>query len=395
MNKKYIVDTNVLLDDPECITTLYNGSENEIFIPRHVILELDHLKRDNKKRYLVNKVIDKLIEHKDKVTILECKDTCSIFDNRVDEFILKEIFENNDLNNGIFVTNDKLLQLECNTKNIKWENYKSINPFKSESEKYSGFIDINNDEFIYNSFSIIDEQLFFNKDIHDTKLIEFEYEIWKVNPKTIYQNAAFAMMLSDHIDICSIQSSAGLGKTFIALATAFYLVLQKKRYSKIYITKPNVEIGQPLGYLPGDIKEKLSPYIEYLNDLVLKLHDIRPANKIFKNEDKKTYNENIFKILPINFIRGMNIDDAIVIIDETQNLTRMETRTLLSRFGENVKCICLGDTSQVDHPYLNPDNNGLNWIVKLFKNQKNYGHITLQGDKSRGPICDLVLKTGL
>ncbi|HQI82881.1 MAG TPA: PhoH family protein, partial [Deltaproteobacteria bacterium] len=97
----------------------------------------------------------------------------------------------------------------------------------------------------------------------------------------------------------------------------------------------------------------------------------------------------------LNFIRGMNIEDAVVIIDEAQNITRYETRALLTRMGEHVKCFVLGDTNQVDHPYLNAYNNGLNWIVTKFKGHRNYGHMVLKGSRSRGPITDLVLKTNL
>ncbi|MFW6242545.1 MAG: PhoH family protein [bacterium] len=395
MQKKYILDTNVLLSDPNCITILYNGAENKIFIPRHVLLELDYLKKDNKKRHLVTKAINNIIKNKDIINILDCESIADKFNDRIDSFILSEIDSNN-IKDGILVTNDKLLQFEANLYNIESQEYQEINPFKSESEKYNGFIE-EHSEFIYNSFIWIEGKPYLNIDINNQKLVDYQHEIWKIKPKSVYQNLAFELILSDHIDIVSIQSAAGLGKTTLALASAFYLTFQKKKYNKIYITKPNIEIGQGLGFLPGDMEDKLAPYMAYLDDLILKIHKTRPINKLYKdgNSDTKEYNKNVFEVLPINFIRGRNIENAIIILDECQNLTRMETRTILSRFGENVKAICIGDTSQVDHPYLNNDNNGLNWIVKLFKNHNNYGHITLTGNKSRGPICDLVLKTGL
>jgi predicted ribonuclease YlaK len=102
-----------------------------------------------------------------------------------------------------------------------------------------------------------------------------------------------------------------------------------------------------------------------------------------------------FEILPLAYIRGMNIENAVVIIDEMQNMSRAECRALLSRLGEGVKCICLGDIHQVDNPYLNQENNGLNWIVKKFKGSNIYSHLVLKGDKSRGPITDLVINSGL
>jgi predicted ribonuclease YlaK len=107
------------------------------------------------------------------------------------------------------------------------------------------------------------------------------------------------------------------------------------------------------------------------------------------------FNPKNFEILPLAYIRGMNIENAVVIIDEMQNMSRSECLALLTRMGDGVKCLCLGDTRQVDNPYLNQENNGLNWVVKKFKGSKIYSHIVLKGEKSRGPITDLVISTGL
>jgi PhoH-like ATPase len=229
------------------------------------------------------------------------------------------------------------------------------------------------------------------------KVIDYQHQIWKVVPRNVYQNIALELMVKEDIHIVSIQSSAGYGKSFLALAAAFFLCLNKKRYEKIFVIKPMVEIGQKLGYLPGKVEEKLEPYIRYVSDLVLKLHTLRPANKIFMdpNAYPLRYNPKRFELLPLTFIRGMNIENAVVIIDEIQNMSRAECRALLSRMGEGVKCICLGDTRQVDHPYLNTENNGMNWVVKKFKGNPIYAHLVLKGEKSRGPITDLVIKSGL
>jgi PhoH-like ATPase len=156
-------------------------------------------------------------------------------------------------------------------------------------------------------------------------------------------------------------------------------------------------VGAKLGFLPGDVSEKIAPYIQYVLHLLEKLHAIRPANKIFGNNNGEAVrlNPKKIEILPLGFVRGMNIENAFVIIDETQNLSRYEVRTLLSRMGEQVKCVCIGDTRQVDNPHLNESNNGLNWIVKKCKGLPGYAHIVLKGDKSRGPITDMVIKSRL
>ena len=187
------------------------------------------------------------------------------------------------------------------------------------------------------------------------------------------------------------------GKIDEGKTEGLYAYLLRKTHDKIYVVKPMVEIGQKLGYLPGNIEEKMEPYTRYITDLILKLHKLRPANRIFVSPDDhpQKYNSKRFELLPLTYIRGMNIENSIVIIDEMQNMSRAECRTLLSRMGEGVKCICLGDIHQVDHPYLNSENNGLNWVVNKFRGSKIYAHMVLKGDKSRGPITDLVIKSGL
>jgi PhoH-like ATPase len=117
-----------------------------------------------------------------------------------------------------------------------------------------------------------------------------------------------------------------------------------------------------MGYLPGKIEEKMEPYFRPIKELLFKLHEVRSANRLFVDPEaeKLVFDEKRIEMLPINFLRGANIDDAFVIIDEIQNLPRNEVRTVLSRMGENVKCICTGDVKQVDNPHLTSENNGMN-----------------------------------
>jgi PhoH-like ATPase len=164
-------------------------------------------------------------------------------------------------------------------------------------------------------------------------------------------------MMHPDIHIVSVQSNAGYGKSFLALAAALALVLEKKIYDKIYAVKPMIEIGQKMGYLPGGVDEKMEPYTRYISDLVRKLHRMLPANRIFLDPEgiPPRYNPKRFELLPLTYVRGMNIENAVVIVDEIQNMSRTECRSLLSRMGEGVKCICLGDVHQVDNPYLSTE----------------------------------------
>lgn len=393
--KNYVVDTNVLLDDPNALFQLRNGNENQIFIPLHVLLELDKFKKDPRLGHIVAKVIQHLSNHPEQFKILQTDEVAPSLRRQVDNHILAEI-RTSGLAKPILVTNDKILQLQASLQGIVSENYKGSVPFKSEAEYVTGFVD-NRDEAFTNCFmwSDVGKPLFFGN--KGEKVIDYQHKIWNITPRNVYQNLAFELMTDDTINVVSMQSEAGYGKSFLALATALYLLLERKTHHKIYVVKPMVEIGQKMGYLPGNIEDKMGPYTRYIIDLLLKLHKMRPANRIFLDprQNPPQLNPARFELLPLNYIRGMNIENAVVIVDEIQNMARSECRALLSRMGEGVKCFCLGDTRQVDHPYLNAENNGLNWIVNKFKGHRIYAHIVLKGEKSRGPITDMVIKAGL
>ena len=393
--KHYVIDTNVLLDDPSALFKLRNGNENNVYIPYHVLLELNKLKNDPRLGHIVAKVVRNLYDHPEQFKILSTENVAKSFSNFVDQYILDEI-DRSEIQDPILVTNDRIFQLQAELKGIRSENYKESVPFKSEAEYFAGFV-LSREELLPNAFMWNEKgrPVIFSQ--NGEKVIDYQHKIWKVTPRNTYQNLALEIMTQENIHIVSIQSSAGYGKSFLALAAAFYMALEKKQHEKIYLIKPMIEIGQKLGYLPGKVEEKMEPYTRYISDLVLKLHKLRPANKIFLEPEAYPFqfNPKRFELLPLTFIRGMNIENAVVIIDEIQNMSRAECRALLSRMGEGVKCICLGDTRQVDHPYLNMENNGMNWVVKKFKGSPIYAHLVLKGDKSRGPITDLVIKSGL
>ncbi len=393
--KDYVVDTNVLLEDPHCLLKLRNGDQNRVFIPHHVLLELNHLRKHPRHRHVVGRVVEQLMADPEAFQVLDTAAVAARFADRVDRFILEEIRASR-LKQPILVTNDRMLQLEARLQGIPSEMYRESLPFRSEAEHFTGFFagraEAQPNGFYWNEQG---KPVFVGAD--GEKTIDYTHRVWKVAPRNVYQNLAIELMMNPEILVVSIQSEAGYGKSFLSLACALTLVLERKSHEKIYVVKPLVEIGQKLGYLPGTLEEKMEPYTRAICDLVLKLHRLRPANRLFHDAEQNPplFNPRLFEILPLNFIRGMNLEQAVVIIDEMQNLSRPECRTLLSRMGEGVKCICLGDTRQVDPAYLSPENNGLNWLVKKFRGSRIYAHLVLKGEKSRGPITDLVISTGL
>lgn len=393
--KHFVVDTNVLLEDPNAIKKLRNGNENLVFIPYHVLLELNKFKKDPRLGHIVTKVVKHLSEYSDDFTVLKSNGIAKSFSDLVDNFILDEI-QASGIVEPVLVTNDRMLQLQASLRGIQSEQYRESTPFHPATEYYTGFVsskeDIITNAFMWNGNG---KPIFFGPD--GERVIDYQHKLWNVVPRNIYQNLAMELLAHPDIHLVSIQSEAGYGKSFLALAAALYFTLEKKQYEKIYVVKPMIEIGQKLGYLPGNVEEKMEPYTRYILDLVMKLHKLRPANRIFTdpNEGLPEFNPKRFELLPLTYVRGMNIENAVVIIDEIQNMSRTECRAILSRMGEGVKCICLGDIHQVDNPYLNIDNNGMNWVVDKFKGNKIYAHMVLKGDKSRGPITDMVIRSGL
>jgi PhoH-like ATPase len=394
-SKHYILDTNVLLEDPNALLKLRNGSENSVSIPYHVILELNKLKNDPRLGHIVSAVVRNLSSHTDKFNVLQPPAIANTFAKLVDTHILEEILTSN-IENPILVTNDKLFQFQAGLKGLKCESYKESEPFKSQAEMFSGFIQ-EEEKAIPNAFFWNQRRKPVMVTAEGNKVIDYQHKVWNVVPRNIYQNLALELMTNTEIAVTSIQSKAGYGKSYLALAAALYLSLERKEYSKIYLIKPMIEIGQKMGFLPGKLEEKMEPYTRYVSDLILKLHRLRPVNRLFINNTTHppVYDPKHFELLPIAYIRGLNLENAVVIIDEMQNLSRAESRALLSRMGEGVKCICLGDIHQVDNPYLNSENNGLNWVVNKFKGSPIYAHLVMKGERSRGPITDLVIKSGL
>jgi PhoH-like ATPase len=170
--------------------------------------------------------------------------------------------------------------------------------------------------------------------------------------------------MDDDILVTNVSGSAGSGKSLLACAVALHKVLQEKKYKKIYVVTSNVEATEELGYRPGDVSEKFRPLIMHMEKLFIKLHNIRPANKIFininENEYSSIFNPKFIEFIPLNFLRGETLEDCVIIADELQNMNKIEVKTLMTRCGENVKFLATGDPGQVDCKYLNKENNGMN-----------------------------------
>jgi PhoH-like ATPase len=205
--------------------------------------------------------------------------------------------------------------------------------------------------------------------------------VYGVKPRNAEQAFAIHAALKPEIKLVSIQGVAGTGKTLLALAAALE---QKKEYKQIYLARPIVPLSnKDIGYLPGDIKSKVNPYMEPLWDnLKFIQNQYSETDKEFSRITEMVNQEKLM-ITPLAYIRGRSLSNICFIVDEAQNLTPHEVKTIITRAGENTKIIFTGDIYQIDTPYLDSQSNGLSTLIDRLQNHELYAHITLEkGERS-------------
>ena len=197
-----------------------------------------------------------------------------------------------------------------------------------------------------------------------------------ISPLNIHQQAAFELLLDDEVSLVTMVGKAGTGKTLLAIASGLKKVLEDKAYSRVLVTRPVVPFGKDIGYLPGGKEEKLSHWMQPLFD------NLELILSVYKPEKMKTVDSllsnNLIEIEALTYIRGRSLPSQYIIIDEAQNLSPHEIKTIVSRAGEDTKVVLTGDPYQIDSPYLDSNSNGLTYLVEIFKSQELYGHITLE-----------------
>jgi PhoH-like ATPase len=191
--------------------------------------------------------------------------------------------------------------------------------------------------------------------------------------------------MNPEIDFVTLLGQAGTGKTLLALAAGLTQVLEgKKRYSEIIMTRVTVPVGEDIGFLPGTEEEKMEPWMGALEDNLEVLNKSDENAGDWGRAATRDLLRNRIRIKSLNFMRGRTFLNKFLIIDEAQNLTPKQMKTLITRAGPGTKVICLGNLAQIDTPYLSEGSSGLSYVVDRFKGWKHAGHITLQrGERSR------------
>jgi PhoH-like ATPase len=208
--------------------------------------------------------------------------------------------------------------------------------------------------------------------------------VWGVTARNREQNFAMNLLMNPEIDFVTLLGQAGTGKTLLALAAGLAQTLEQKRYSEIIVTRATVPVGEDIGYLPGTEEEKMQPWMGALEDNLEVLNQGNQAGGEWGRAAANDLIRSRIKVKALSFMRGRTFINKYLIIDEAQNLTPKQMKTLITRAGPGTKVICLGNIAQIDTPYLTESSSGLSYVVDRFKGWGHAGHVTLQrGERSR------------
>ncbi|MFA6304041.1 MAG: PhoH family protein [Legionella sp.] len=207
--------------------------------------------------------------------------------------------------------------------------------------------------------------------------------VWGINARNREQNFSLNLLLDPDIDFVTLQGSAGTGKTLLTIAAGLTQVLDQNRYTEILMTRVTIPVGEDIGFLPGTEEEKMTPWMGALMDNLEVLHGSQVGGTFGRGATQDLL-QNKIKIRSLNFMRGRTFLNRYIIIDEAQNLTSKQIKTLVTRAGPGSKIICLGDIKQIDTPYLSETTSGLTFAVDRFKHWEHSAHMTLtRGERSR------------
>ncbi len=210
-----------------------------------------------------------------------------------------------------------------------------------------------------------------------------------IKPRNAEQSFALNALLSNDIPLVTLTGKAGTGKTLLALAAALE---SKRSYRQIFLARPAVPLSnKDIGYLPGDIKSKLDPYMQPLYDNLSVIENRLPSDYRKRGDIKELLDTEKIVITPLSYIRGRSIVKVFFIIDEAQNLTPHEIKTIITRAGEGTKVVFTGDIFQIDHPYLDSQSNGLSYLIERMKGQTLYAHVNLEKGE-RSELSDLAIQ---
>ena len=427
--KTYVIDTSVFLSDANA---LYRFKNNDIVIPIKVLEEIDkHKKRQDSVGFNARLIIKHLDELRTKgslhkglrlgkgMGILRVAKASSdlpkdldfnVPDHQILSVAVHESKEN-EKRKVIVVSRDINMRVIADSLGLISEDYETNSIVEDKDKVYEGFAEVLvDDEFIERFYdheemvleeSMVKEKLYPNQFLllisssnpkksaicrfsdHKTPLKPInvkEYsKSWGVVPRNKEQTFAYDLLFDDAVPLVSLIGRAGSGKTLMAIAAGLEQTVgfAERKYKKIVVSRPVQPMGKDIGFLPGTMEEKMLPWL-------MPIHDNLEFILGNKNQIKSYFEKGQIEVEAITYIRGRSISNAFIIIDEAQNLTAHEVKTIITRVGENTKIILTGDIEQIDNIYTNETSNGLTYAIEKFKHADLAGHITFKkGERSK------------
>jgi PhoH-like ATPase len=422
--KKFVLDTNIILSDAQCI---YKFEDNEVHIPLIAIEELDNHKtgQSDKARNArqFSRDIDALREQGSLAQGVNLPNGGTLFVSTIPKGEVPlgmDLSINDDLIiytalvlGGIIVSNDLNVRLKADAVGVPAESYKAGNVNVVTEKVDNGYI---TEEFTLqqlndfrtnrilpwigeypNEYYIMLEEgnpknsalgRYSPKYGGIVPLIDSRSGVFGIHPKNAEQRFAVDALMNDEIHLVSLVGKAGTGKTLLAVACGLEKTLTESKYQRMLISRPIMPMGKDIGFLPGTMEEKLAPWVQPIFDNL----DYLFGSKGGENAQwRPLVEKNIIKVEALTYIRGRSITNQYMIIDESQNLTPHEIKTIITRIGEGTKIVLTGDTEQIDSLNLNEFNNGLSYAIDRMKVADITSHVELvKGERSK--LADLATK---
>lgn len=421
--RKIVIDTNVILFDALAICKFQDA---DVYIPISVIEEIDKFKRDlgengrNARQF--SRFVDVLrekgslsggVQLENSETIIcvnmDAPPTTGFLEDKVDNRILstalslQKQFPKNQVE---LITKDINLRIKADVMGVNARDYEPENV--STDDLYEGYQQIEAtssqiDQFYQDKKFEIPEGLKLQANqyvimknnsqssqsavgrfsFHDkaiVPLVAHSENIWGIHPRNIEQSFALDCLLNDEILFVSLVGKAGTGKTLLAIAAGLFKTLDEGRFQRLLVSRPIFPMGRDIGYLPGDIEQKLNPWMQPIFD---NIEFLMGADKKAAGKAQELINQGMLNIEPLTYIRGRSIPNQYLIVDEAQNLTPHEIKTIVTRAGRGTKIILTGDVFQIDNPYVDAANSGLTYAVERLKGHPISAHVTLtKGERS-------------
>jgi len=430
LRKNYVIDTNVLLHDPRA---LFQFKDNNVIVPIYVVEEIDKFKRDlselGRNARQVSRDLDSF--RKENGSLTEGIDLPSggtlrvmftqrelpremmkthMTDNRILALAI-DVKEREPSVRCVFVTKDINLRIRADALGLPTEDYENdkidnpevymgvreLDVAKSDIDAFYAHGELPLPEgmnaILPNEFALLKDREAPNhtalskynaaKGRFVPLLKSLKEGAWGLRPRNKEQSFALDLLLNDEIKLVTIVGKAGTGKTLLAIAAGLQKTMEEQVYQKMLVSRPVFPLGKDIGFLPGTVEEKLNPWMQPIYDNVEFLMGLSRADKKAGRSYKELIDLGLVAIEPLTYIRGRSIPNQYIIVDEAQNLTPHEVKTIVTRVGDNTKIVLTGDPYQIDNPYVDATSNGLVHVVNKFKNERLAGHITLtKGERS-------------